>query len=107
MNSKPFLEFYVSKIDEYLEKKPKHDFGFCWWAYNMYHREHADLCNEQNLRDCTVYTDMAEILDAYCAYHRIEKLDYLSYIPGYNSKRAYRLTRIRDAILLPRIKELS
>ena len=107
MDSKTFLEFYVSKIDEYLEKKPKHDFGFCWWVNNLYPQEHKYLCDEHNCLDHTVYTDMAEILLAYCWHHCIEKLEYLAFNHGYNSVRAHRLALIRDVILLPRIKELS
>jgi len=107
MNSKTFLEFYVSKIDEYLEKKPKHDFGFCWWVYTTYRREHEYLCNEQNRLDYDVYKDMAEILLVYCERHCIDKLEYLAARHGYNYERAHRLTEIRDGILLPRIRELS
>ena len=107
MNRKTLLEFYVSKIDEYLDKKPKHDFGFCWWAQNTSRKEYNHLCDIGGLFDCAVYTGMAEIIDLYCSHHCIDKLEYLAAMHGYNYERAHRLADIRDEILLPRIKELS
>ena len=107
MSSKTFLEFYVSKIDEYLEKKPQHVFGFCWWVHDTSRAEHSLLRDMWRLHDRTVYTDMAEILLVYCERHCIDKLEYLAARHGYNYERAHRLTEIRDGILLPRIKELA
>jgi hypothetical protein len=107
MDSKTFLEFYVSKIDEYLEKKPKHDFGFCWWVYTRYRQEHAYLCNEQNRLNYDMYKDMLHILRVYCEHHGWAPMEYLSINHGYNYERAHRLAEIRDGVLLPRIKELS
>jgi len=107
MDSKTFLEFYVSKIDEYLEKKPKHDFGFCWWVYTMYRREHEYLCNAQDRLGYDVYKDMTHILRVYCERRGLTTMEYLSTKHGYNYERAHRLAEIRDGVLLPRIRELS
>jgi len=107
MDSKTFLEFYVSKIDEYLKKKPEHAFGFCWWVHDTSRAEHNRLRDMVGLHGRTVYTDMAEILLVYCERRCIDKLEYLAFNHGYNSVRANRLAEIRDGILLPRIRELS
>ena len=107
MNSKTFLEFYVSKIDEYLEKKPEHDFGFCWWVHSTYRKEHNYLLYMFGLDKDTVYTDMAAILLVYCERQGLTTMEYLSTKHGYNYERAHRLAEIRDGILLPRIRELS
>ena len=107
MDSKTFLEFCVSKIDEYLKTRPQHDFGFCYWVHDTSRAEYNQRCGVWGLRDRTIYTDMAEILHVYCDHHRIEKLEYLAAMHGYNHERARRLAEIRDGILLPRIRELS
>ena len=107
MNHKTLLEFYVDVINVYLDEKPKHDFGFCWWAYIARRREYKHLCDMWGFLGCTVYTDMAEILRVYCEHHGLAPMEYLSTRHGYNYERAHRLTLIRDVILLPRIKELS
>jgi len=107
MNRKTLLEYYAGKINVYLDKKPRHDFGFCWWVYHTGYKEYNCLCDMWGFLDCTVYTDMAEILRVYCEHHGLAHMEYLSIQQGYNYVRAHRLALIRDVILRPRIKELS
>ena len=110
------LKLFADTITEYLEKKPDHDFGFCWWM-NGHRKADAkfyDISRSTQWHSSTgeeveepVYSMMEWAIDVYCEKCGIPRMEYLSTRPGYNGVRAHHLALIRDMVFIERIKELS
>jgi hypothetical protein len=113
MDCAELLQYVEQRMDYYLENKPEHDNGFCWWLDSTSEDVIASISmthnvteSEYSTRPADAYCVMQDLTDRYfpeSGGHRA----YLSDYKGYNEVRANHLRNIRDTILIPRIKELS
>jgi hypothetical protein len=121
MDCAELLQYVEQRIDYYLENKPEHDNGFCWWldstaedvilSISMMHRVGAAQTDgglaQVEGAWADAYCVMAKLIQQYDSPELRCRSSYLSEEDGYNEQRANHLRNIRDTILIPRIEELS
>jgi hypothetical protein len=116
MDCAELLCFIRSRIDYYLENKPEHSYGFCYWLDTTT----GDIVNtiaagrgvvRSAGRDhwCTyvdAYYVMSQLIQQYDSPELHYGSSFLSEEDGYNTQRADHLRNIRDTVLIPRIEGL-